>query len=525
MSLSFLFGLSALCVLLCALTPARLRWILLLICSLGFYAHAGLAALPFLLLTALTTWLGSLRISSIARDGSEYLRAHRETLDPSSRRRAKARTRTRQRLWLVLVLLINFGLLALLKYLDPVRMGLMSLLSGGRPSDSLGLVIPLGISFYTFQATGYLLDVYNGKTPPERNPLRYLLFVSFFPQLIQGPISRYADLSPQLSAPALPDLEGLERGALLILWGFFKKKVLADRAMPFVNAVFDQPAPYGGLMGLVAVLLYSLQQYCDFSGGIDLVAGISEMLGIRLTPNFRRPYFSVSLADFWRRWHISLGSWMRDYVFYPFALSRPMSALSRALKGRSVHLSRALPAALGNLLVFLLVGIWHGARMNYVLWGLYNGILLALSALLDPLARRFALRFPRLSSSSAFHVFRILRTFLVVNVGWFFDRCRTGADALQMLSRIVSAPMPGQIARGMLLQLDIEAKDWRILGIGTALLLLVSVLGERGVDVRRRLMRLPAWQRFIILILFGYFVLQAFKGEGAGDAGFMYALF
>ena len=341
--------------------PRRFRWIMLLAASYGFYAARGLAGLPFILLTTATTWLGALRIGRIAQVLKARLKAEKETLTPQEKKRLRAKTQNRQRVWLAAVLLINFALLAVLKYTDDVL--------GWFGALPLGLLLPLGISFYTFQSMGYLIDVYNGKVAPERNIARFALFVSFFPQLIQGPIGRYGDLAPQLTEPHDFDWDDSERGVLLILWGLFKKMVIADRAVPLVNAVFSaQAGEYGGAVAAVGVLFYAVQQYCDFSGGIDLVAGIAQLFGIRLAPNFKRPYFAVSLGDFWRRWHISLGSWMRDYVFYPFALTRPVTKLSKAAKGRfGAHFSRALPAVLGNILVFLLVGVWHGATSNYIL--------------------------------------------------------------------------------------------------------------------------------------------------------------
>ena len=204
-------------------------------------------------------------------------------------------------MYLAAVLALNFGLLFALKMTDE--------LLGWFGAQPLGWVLPLGISFYTFQSMGYLIDVYGGKVCAQRNPLRFLLFVSFFPQMIQGPIGRYGQLAEQLAAP--PDVHAQEarRGALLMLWGLFKKLVLADRALPLVSGVFDAPAgSFGGAVTVLAVLAYSLQQYADFSGGIDLVTGIAQLCGVQLAPNFRRPYFAVSLGDFWRRWHISLGA-------------------------------------------------------------------------------------------------------------------------------------------------------------------------------------------------------------------------
>ena len=518
MSLTLLIGASLVLALLYYLCPARVRWLLLLVSSLCIYAYAGLAGVPFILFTALSTWAAALRLGQMEKAYRQWLKDNRAALTAEAKKAAKARDKARRRAVMLLCLVVNFGILGLLKYADPV----LSLFSTRR----LGLLLPLGISFYTFQSMGYLLDVYNGKTEPERNPLRFLLFVSFFPQLIQGPIARFDQLSSQLTEPHSFDLDAFERGLLLMAWGFFKKKVIADRALPFVSEVFGNHEAYGGAVIAIAVLLYSLQQYCDFSGGIDLVTGIAELFSIRLAPNFRRPYFATSLGDFWRRWHISLGAWMRDYVFYPFALSKPMAWLGKAVRGRgNAHLARALPAALGNILVFFLVGIWHGAQINYVLWGLYNGIILAVTALLEPAYKRFGERHGALVASRGFTVFRILRTFLIVNIGWYFDRCTRGAEAFRMLGKTLFMPGFTQLHDGTLLSLGLHSYDWRILAIATVLLFVVSLMGERGTDVRAFVMRRRLPVRWLILILFLYFVVATFVGEGTQSSGFMYAVF
>ena len=516
MSLSLLIAFSLACAAAYYGCPLRLRWMLLLVFSYGYYALCGARALPFLLLTTASTWAGALAIGRIAERSKADLRARKAELDAAGKKALKAAARRRQRAVLVAVLLLNFGVLALLKYVPPL------LSAAGKPS--LELLLPLGISFYTFQSTGYLIDVYSGKTAPERNPARYALFVSFFPQLIQGPIGRYDQLAGQLTEPHRFDWTNIHRGLLLMLWGFFKKKVIADRALPLVSEVFGSQGAYGGAVIVVGVLFYSLQQYCDFSGGIDLVTGAAELMGIHLAPNFRRPYFAVSLGDFWRRWHISLGAWMRDYVFYPFALTKPMTRLSRAAKGvLGADVARALPAALGNILVFLLVGVWHGASMNYVLWGLYNGVILAASALLEPAYKHANERLGRLTRTRGFHVLRVLRTFLIVNIGWYFDRCARAADAFAMLGRTVSAPRLSQLTDGTLLTLGLKAGDYRILAVSTAILFAVSLLQERGVSIRTSVLRLPTPVRVLLLYGFMYFVLAAFAG--AESAGFIYAIF
>ena len=520
MSLFMLAAYGCACAGVYRICPRRFRWIILLLCSYGFYAARGLAGLPFILLTTLSTWLGALGIGRMGEGLRARLQAQKETLDPQDKRRLRAQVKRRQRVLLVLVLTLNFAVLAVLKYTDDV-LGLFG-------ASALGLVLPLGISFYTFQSMGYLIDVYSGKYAPERNPAKFALFVSFFPQLSQGPIGRYDQLAAQLVQPHDVDFDGAERGAMLMLWGLFKKMVIADRASPLVEAVFSAPqGTYGGAVAVAGVLFYSLQQYCDFSGGIDLVAGIAELFGVRLAPNFRRPYFAVSLGDFWRRWHISLGAWMRDYVFYPFALTRPMNRLSKAAKARfGADFGRALPAALGNIFVFLLVGVWHGATANYVLWGLYNGLILAAGALLEPPVKRWNARHARLAASQGFHAVRVLRTFLIVNIGWFFDRCLRGTDALRMLASVLTDLRPGELTVRLIGRLGVPAADLKLLAAATALLFAVSLAQERGADVRAWVKSRALPLRWLILIgaivsvlLFGVY------GSGFDEASFIYYQF
>ena len=518
MSLFTLAAYGMLCAAVYHILPRRVRWLVLLAASYGFYASRSLSSLPFILVTTLSTWLGALRIDRLAADAKARIKAEKSTLSSEEKKQLKARVRSRERVWLYAVLVLNFALLAVLKYTDDV----LSL--AGR--SALGLLLPLGISFYTFQSMGYLIDVYNGKYAAERSLPRFALFVSFFPQLIQGPIGRYDQLGPQLREPHDFDYDSMVRGLMLMLWGLFKKLVIADRALGLVDTVFSAPAgEYGGAASVVAVLFYAVQQYCDFSGGIDLVTGIAQLFGIRLAPNFRRPYFSVSLADFWRRWHISLGAWMRDYVFYPFALTRPVTRLSKAAKSRyGAGFARALPAALGNILVFLLVGLCHGATSNYILWGLYNGVILAFSALMEPVYKRMNARLPRLTASKGFHIFRVLRTFVIVNIGWFFDRCARGSDALRMMGAVLTDWRGAQLAH--LSSLGVSAVDLRVLALAVLLLFFVSLAQERGVQVREKVCALWLPLRWLVLIGGVMVVLLCgVWGSGFNEAAFIYYQF
>ena len=505
------FGLA--CALVCRLLPAGYRWVFLLAVSLIYYAKSSLFGLPVFLCAALVTWGSALRMSRIAEETKAAIRAG------ADKKAAKAESKKRRRAWLFLALAVDFGLLIVFKYTGQV----MTLFGAENP----GIVLPLGISFYTFMSVAYLLDVYNGKSTAEKSPLRFTGFLSFYPHLLQGPISRYDDLAPQLREPQTIDMAGLDSGFLLILWGLFKKMVVADRAAGAVSAVFDAAVPFGGAVNITGVLLYSLQQYCDFSGGIDLIMGIALLCGIRLAPNFKRPYFAVNLGDFWRRWHITLGSFMRDYVFYPFALTKPMSSLSKAVKAKlGPEAARALPAALGNLVVFFLVGLWHGATGSYIAWGLYNGIILAIAALLEHRFKLWNQNHEKLSRSAGWHVFRVLRTFVIVNIGWFFDRCATAGGALRMIGGLFTDFRGGELTMECLANFGLSSPDLIILLLSTALIFVVSLISERGTDVRGSLVRLPLPLRWaLMLAAVVVIVLMGEWGSGYSASAFIYNMF
>ena len=492
------------------LVPARHRWIVILAASCLFYLSQSPAALPVLLVLSFWTWFCAVQIGKADTPAPAGL--SRE--EKKSRR---AQIRAAQKRWLTFGLCADFAVLAIFKYLNDVRV-----LFG---ASRLGILLPLGLSFYTFQITGYLLDVYGGKIRPEKSPLRFLLFSSFFPQLIQGPIGRYDALAPQLREPKNVDMDDIVRAALLIIYGLFKKMVIADRLAPLVSTVFD--GSMTGAAALVGVLAYSAQQYCDFSGGIDLVTGLAELFGIRLAPNFRRPYFSVSLGDFWRRWHISLGAWMRDYVFYPFALCTPIRKLSKAAGSRfGQTIARTIPAAVGNLLVFLLVGLWHGAALNYIAWGLYNGLILAVSSLMEPTYKSWNDRNPTLFGSKAFHVLRIVRTFIIVNIGWFFDRSAHPGDAFRMIGSLFTQCDWSALTPAFFESASLVMLDGIVLSCALALLFVISLLSERGVDVRAKLASMPYLLRLsLMLIACCCIVIFGVWGSGFNESAFIYNAF
>ena len=490
------------------LIPKRFQWVWLLAFSYIYYAAASLKILFFLLFSTATTYLAGLLMDRIKEK-----QADREQRIKQKRRVAAA------------ALVLNFGMLAVVKYTNFAIENINALL--GSHLSFQTIILPLGISFYTFQSMGYLLDVYWEKVEAERNPFRFALFVSFFPQILQGPIGRFNRLAHQLYESHDFDWGRMERAFILILWGFFKKMVIADNAAGFVDEVFGNYGSYGGAAIVVAVLGYSVQLYGDFSGGMDVVRGIAELFGISLDENFRRPYFAVSITDFWHRWHITLGTWMKDYVFYPLSLSKMMGRFSKAAKKRfGKSIGRTLPICLANIIVFLLVGVWHGADWKFILYGLYNGLIIAFSGLMMQNYRKWKNLCHINEKAPLWKGFQIARTFLLVNISWYFDRAAGVGEAFDMMRITLTSFRLSDFWNGslMLESVDLVALRFVIVGFGCILLFLVSLLQERGVKIREAITGRHVLIKYAVY-LFLIFVLPALGQPPSAGGGFIYAQF
>ena len=498
--------------------PGR-RWLVLLGASLSFYAILELKGLVFLLASAGSTWLAAQKLEHL-QDRCKAERKKCSDREGKAAQKAIYRRKERAVLWTCIV--FNFGILALLKYAG----GFLTTISGVS-----SILVPIGISFYTFQSASYLIDVYNAKYASEKSFARYLLFVSWFPQLLEGPINRYDAMKVSLFQDHAWRADRFYESLLLILFGFFKKYAIAEQLSPLISQMFDRTdAQIPGSVVVLGILMYSAQQYADFSGGIDIVLGVSKLFGTYMAPNFRQPYFAVSLGDFWRRWHISLGAWMRDYVFYPFALLGCMQKLgkwfSRHFSGNmGKHLSRTVPACIANIAVFLIVGIWHGMEEHYLAWGLYNGLIIAASDLMSPLFAAAASRFPISVSKRVAHGLRILRTFIIVNIGWYFDRIADLNYRMICFRNTILHFRLSQLKTTLYsYNLDYVMKPVGIAAVGVLIVLAVSFLREREIDVKGRFMRLPALTQTGILTLVFLMILFAFVFT-APSGGFLYAQF
>lgn len=515
----------------------KYKWTVLLTASVFFYAVAGYKFALFILFTSLSTYLTGLWIERVASNSKKLLKEKKSDWDREQKKNYKNKIKVQKRLIMALCLVVNFGILAFLKYYNFFAGSLNGILGSFGISFSvptLSLFLPLGISFYTFQSMGYIVDVYREKTPAQKNPFKLLLFVSFFPQIIQGPISIYDQLANQLFEPHAFDFTRMKHGMELIVWGFFKKLIIADRANILISAVEKDYQSFGGTTLTFTVLLYAIQLYADFSGGIDISRGVAQIFGIDMIDNFKRPYFSKSINEYWRRWHISLGGWMKNYVFYPIAMSNVFITAGKKMKGTrfgktaaGAHISKVLPTSVASLIVFLIVGVWHGADWKYVAFGVWNGVIIMLSIVMQPLFDG-AVDKLRINRKNPFFVgFQIFRTLLVVLVGYVFDVAPSFGQGM----RTIALFFTGQnFAAGYneISKLGLIPQDYAVLLVASVIVLVASIIQERhpDTDIRTMLDRRPFAFRFILLyIAVMSIVVFGIYGSGYNAADFVYMQF
>lgn len=376
--------------------------------------------------------------------------------------------------------------------------------------DSVSWIVPLGISFYTMQIIAYLSDIYQGKIKPEKNIAKYALFVSFFPQILQGPIPRYEQLQQQLVDGHEFDEKGFTKGFYYIIWGFFLKLVIADKASVFVNSVFDSFPLYTGIYIWVAAILYSIQIYADFLACTTLAQGVSKLFGIELINNFDRPYLSISVKDFWKRWHISLSSWLRDYIYIPLGGNR---------KGQ-------LRKEINLVLTFIVSGFWHGAGLNYIAWGLLHAFYQMISKYLTPIIEKMLTIFGLgKNSASKIHLER-LGTFLLVTIAWIIFRADNLRMALRLIKHMFFDINPWVLFNDGLFSLGLAWKEWGVLILSILVLYRVDIIHEAGCSISEKVMgyKLPVrWAismgLIVVIVVFGTY------GMGFNAQDFIYGGF
>ena len=536
-SINFLFFVLATALIYFILPWKKYRCTVLLAASVVFYSLASYKYAVFIVFTAMSTMGIGIWLEKVNENGKAFLKSKKGEWDREQKKDYKNKLKIKKRWIMALCLILNFGILAFLKYYNFFAGSLNDILGSFGATFSaptLELFLPLGISFYTFQSMGYIVDVYREKTEAQRNPFKLLLFVSFFPQIIQGPISIYDQLAHQLFEPHDFDFTRMKHGMELILWGFFKKLVIADRAYILIGAVEKDYAKFGGTTLTFTILLYALQLYADFSGGIDISRGVAQIFGIDMIDNFKRPYFSKSINEYWRRWHISLGGWLKNYLFYPVAMSNVFINAGKKMKNTrfgktaaGAHVAKVLPTSVASLIVFLVVGVWHGADWKYVAFGVWTGVIIMVSILLQPLFDG-AVDKLRISRKNPFFVgFQIFRTLLVVLVGYVFDVAPSFGEGMRTLSLFFTGQ---DFSKGMeeIGKLGLTVPDYIIILAGAVIILIASIIQERHLDtdIRTMLDRKPFALRFLLLYL-GIMTVVIFGiyGSGYNAADFVYMQF
>ena len=479
------------------LMPARLKTFWLLAASYYFYMCWNAKYALLLLFSTLATFLSGLVMERIKQSGAE-----------------DALKTKRKKLTVAVCFIVNIGILFFFKYCNFALHLLgrcLEVLGMGLHVPVFDIVLPVGISFYTFQALSYTMDVYRDEIYAEKNFFRYALFVSFFPQLVAGPIERSKNLLRQLAVHKRFDFDRAKEGLFIMLWGFFLKMVLADRIAIFVDSVYAEGLPYGGWYLIVATLLFAFQIYCDFAGYSTIAIGAAKIMGIELMENFRAPYLSLSVAEFWRNWHISLSSWFRDYLYLPLGGSR---------KGRwRKHFNK--------LLVFLVSGLWHGANLSFVVWGGLNGLFQIIEELIQPLRDRLASTLHIDRSSLGSRLFRLLVTFILVDFTWIFFRAQSISQALDIVRSIATAANPWVLFDGSLHALCIDGANFRLMLMSIALLLAADVCKRRGIRIYSHVIARQSAIAQLLLFVFAVCFILVFGAWGTDydAAAFIYFQF
>jgi len=468
------------------LLPHRFRWGLLLAASCYFYLAFIPAYIFILFFLIIIDYLAGILIENA----------------PQRRRKT----------YLVISLIANIGVLGLFKYYNFLNETLTSILGTIHLANAiprLDIILPIGLSFHTFQSMSYTIEVFRGKQKAERHLGIYALYVLFYPQLVAGPIERPQNMLHQFYEPHKFDYERVLNGLKLMLWGLFKKVVIADRLAVMVNTVYNSPAQFEGLQLLLATYFFAIQIYCDFSGYSDIAIGAAQVMGFKLMNNFNRPYFSKSISEFWQRWHISLSTWFRDYVYIP-------------LGGNRVVKSRWY---FNLILVFLISGLWHGANWTFVIWGALHGFYLVCAVWTQPFRRQVAIRlqaerYPRLAK-----VCRALITFHLVCFAWIFFRANSLSDAYYIITHLF-AGLGGELAH--LAQHGATSLVAKVttLGLGPFELIVALLavglmecihLLQRRYRIREVITAFPIWVRWpvyyvgaLTILLFGKFDAKQF---------------
>ena len=504
------------------LFPKKIRPFYLLFFSWLFFALMSKWLIVFLLLTTISIYASALVISKMENKKKDLVKEAME----DDKKIIKDKFKKKKRVVLILCILFNVAFLFVFKYLRFFTLNanyLLDCFNVGYNFNILKLIAPIGISFYTLQALSYLFDVYNKKQEADKNYFRVALFMSFFPSIMEGPITRYSDTAEDLYKGEKVTYESLCFGLQRILWGLFKKIIIADRLNVLVKTVFSGYEYFSGITIFIGALCYTIMLYMDFSGAMDVVLGIGDIFKVKVPENFKQPFFSKNISEFWTRWHISLGTWFRDYIYYPISLSKPMKSLTLKLKKHlGNHYGPLFSGTFALLVVWLLNGLWHGAGWTYILFGLYHFVMISIGNITRPEFNKLYVKL-NISKSKVLHFLQILKTSFLVVIGELIFNSSTVNQAFKMIEKIFTNFKVNTLE---LSSLGLDFPDCVILMLALVVVLIIGLKRENGINVREKLAQKNIVVRWIILyiLIFSILIFGAF-GPGYEPVDPMYADF
>lgn len=525
-SLTFLFVFLPVCLIVYAAVPKAAKKYILLLASLVFFWLVSGVLIIYLILTVISVFLFGKWLDNI----QTKMRSELAKTEKEKRKALKQQYVKKQRAVLLFAVILHIGLLLALKYSGFFAENFNSLLwilNTPLKIPVPKLMMPIGISFFTLQAVSYITDVYHGLIKADRSILRIALFMSFFPQIVEGPICRYSQTADQLWNAEQIKYKNLTYGLQRILYGMMKKIVIADRLDPMIKAIFDEPNTYHGGIIFLGAVFYTVQLYMDFSGSMDAVMGIAEIFGVKMPENFQRPFFSKSVSEFWKRWHITLGTWFKDYIFYPVTSTKKMKNLtSSARKKLGNHYGPLVAGGIALFCVWLCNGLWHGSDWNYIFFGLYHFVMILAGNMIAPLSGKFFKKVGLDPNKTVYRVFQMIRTALFVVVGELFFRAKGLDVGFGLFGRIVTDYSFDGLNNELLKKLTIDVQDFIIIGITLLIVFAVSLLNEKGVCIRDVIAKKNIalrWCIFYALIMF--IVIFGAYGFGYIPVDPMYANF
>lgn len=508
------------------LMPQKMRWMVLLAFSYVFFYLFSGKLIIYIIGTTLITYYVGLWISWLK---GKYILAA-SSMDRDSKKKLKKLYILKQRAVLTIGIAVLIGVLAYLKYYGFFADNMNSLFGNLNMSYTFpkkDLLLPIGISFYTLQAISYMVDVYWEKITAQHNFGKLALFLSFFPQIMEGPISKYSDTAGALIRCNSLNEEKLLRGSIRILWGLFKKMVIADRLYVMVAELFDNYENYSGVMIAVAAVSYTIQLYMEFSGCMDIVIGSGRLFGVYMPENFRQPFCSKNASEFWRRWHITLGVWLKTYIFYPVSMSAVVKKWNRfAKKHVGKYITKVVASALALLPVWLCNGLWHGPRWSYIFFGIYYFVIILLEIAFEPIKTKFIKVLHINDKSHLWTAVQILKTWIIIFVGELFFRANELVDGMKMFASMFHNFNISNLWNGALFNVGLGRADLLAVAIGCIIVGIVGFIKEKNIDLHAKItsFRLPVrWCIYIGLILL--IVIFGAYGPGYQEVDLIYAGF